>query len=197
MKTKSLILESLLIILPLIGAVVLAKIGLDTNKPPESIMTVCFMFLPAAISYWVIKNKIQSSNHSNPEKIIRIWQYLILYFYISCITFLVLVALDIAEKSIRDTGMLWLTWMIVYGNFRFKIEPYYEPIFDYFSLCEDIQKRVKRFSGKLIFFGGLLSFVFLLVLSESLAGYILIFYLVLFCIAPLFYAKILQSNKVA
>lgn len=67
MRTKSPILEILLIILPLMGAGLLIKIQLDAHKPPEEMLSIFCMFFPATISYWRIKSKVKESNHPNPE----------------------------------------------------------------------------------------------------------------------------------
>jgi prolipoprotein diacylglyceryltransferase len=197
MKTKSLILEILLIVVPIFGGCLIIQYQLNVGKTLENVSSSLCMFLPASISYWVMKNKIYNSNHPNPEKIIRIWQYLILGFYVSCIVFFILVSQHIVEKSIKDIGILWLVWMIIYGNFRVKIEPFYQDPIHFFVADEDIQKRAKRFSGKVMVFGGILSLILLLVLPKSLVGYVLIGYILSFCFATFFYGKILQWRKVA
>ncbi len=197
MKNKSIILEILLIILPLAGAGLIVKIQLETNKPTESMLSLFCMFFPAAISYWRIKSKIKESNHPNPEKPIRIWQYLILGFYISAIAFMILITQKIIERSIKDIAILWLIWMIIYGNFSFKIQPFYEEPIHFFVADEDIQKRIRRLSGKIMVFGGIVSVFLLLLLPENLVGYVLLAYIFSFFIVPSFYGKILQWKKVA
>jgi prolipoprotein diacylglyceryltransferase len=194
---KSLILEILLIIIPIFGAYLIAQYQLNVGKTLQDISSSLGMFLPASVTYWVMKHKIYNSNYPNPEKIIRIWQCLILGFYVSCIIFFILVSQHIIERSIKDIGILWLVWMIIYGNFRVKIEPFYQEPIHFFVADEDIQKRAKRFSGKVMVFGGILCLILLLLLPESLMGYVLIGYILSFCFATFFYSKILQWRKVA
>lgn len=87
--------------------------------------------------------------------------------------------------------------MIIYGNFRSKIEPFYEEPIHFFVADEDVQKRSKRFSSKMLVFGGILSLLLLLILPENLVGYILLGYVFSSFIVPSIYGKILQWRKVA
>jgi prolipoprotein diacylglyceryltransferase len=198
MKTKSLILEILIILISLGMSAYVIKHQMDIHKPIEDILIKTFIVgFPTPVFYWVMKSKIQSSNHPNPEKPLRIWQYLVLGFLVSSILFEIMISYKMVERSIKDIGILWLVWMIVYGNFRVKIEPFYQEPIHFFVADEDIQKRAKRFSGKVMVLGGILSLILLLVLPESLVGYVLIGYFLSFGIAPFFYGKILQWRKVA
>ena len=155
------------------------------------------MFLPVSIGYWVTKNRVHSSNHPTPEKLIRIWQYLLVGFYVSVIIFLILLSQNIIEKNVKYLGILWLTWMIVYGNFRLKIEPFHEEPLHFFVGNEDIQKRSRRLSIKVIVFGGILSLILLLILPESILGYVLLGYIISFLVVPFIYGKIIQRKKLA
>ena len=195
MKAKSIILEILLVIIPIFSACVIVRYELNKGKSLEDISSFLCMYLPASVGYWITKNKIQSSNHPNPEKPIRIWQYLMLGFYVSCTIFFVVSTQSLIEKSLKNIGFLWLIWMIIYGNFRSNIEPFYNDLHAIFTDNENIQKQTKRFSGKLLVFGGILSIILLLILPESLTGYILLTYIFSFFIIPLVYGKIIQRRK--
>ena len=197
MKTKSIILETFIIILPLMGAGLLVRHQLNISKPIENMYPSIFMFSLSAITYWRTKSRIKESNHPNPEKPIRIWQYLLVGFYVSVIIFLTLLYYHIVEKSVKDIGILWLIWMIVYGNFRSKIEPFYEEPLHFFVGNEDTQKRSRRLSGKVMVFGGIVSLLLLLILPENLVGYVLLVYIFSFFIVPFVYGKILQYRKIA
>ena len=195
MKTRLIILEILLVIIPVFSACVIVRYELNEGKSLEDIFSILCMYLPASVGYWVTKNKIQSSNHPNPEKPIRIWQYLMLGFYVSCIIFFILLAQNIVEKSVKNIGFLWLFWMIIYGNFRSNIEPFYNDLHGIFTDDEDIQKQTKRFSGKLLVLGGILSIILLLILPETLIVYVLLTYIFSFFIIPFVYGKIIQRRK--
>jgi hypothetical protein len=198
MKTKSLILEILIVLISLGMSAYVIKHQMDIYKLIEDILIKTFMVgFPTPIFYWIMKSKILSSNHQNPERPIRIWQYLVLGFLVSSILFEVMISYKIVERSIKDIGILWLVWMIIYGNFRVKIEPFYQDPIHFFVADEDIQKRAKRFSGKVMVFGGILSLILLLVLPKSLMGYVLIGYVLSFCFTTFLYGKILQWRKVA
>ena len=196
MKVKSIILETLIILASLAVVAYTVKVQIDLQKTIEDIIMKAFtilVFIP--VFYWRIKVKVQSSNLINPEKTIRIWQYLILGLMASGALFEVLVSYNMAERSVRDVGFLWLVWMIIYGNFRAKIEPFFEAPIYFFVDDENIQKQNKRFSGKLLVFGGVLSIISLLILPENLIGYVLLTYIFSFFIIPFVYGKIIQRRK--
>ncbi len=198
MKTKYSILEILIVLISFGISGYVIKYQIDNYKPIEDILIKTFMVgFTTPIFYWTMKSKVLSSNYPNPEKIIRIWQYLVIGFLISGILFEIMISYKIVERSIKDIGILWLIWMIVYGNFRSKIEPFYQEPIHFFVADEDIQKRAKRFIGKVMVFGGILSLILLFVLPESLVGYVLLAYIFSFFIVPSFYGKILQWKKVA
>ena len=110
---------------------------------------------------------------------------------------MILLSQNIIEKNVKYLGILWLIWMIVYGNFRLKIEPFYEEPLHFFVADEDIQKRAKRLSGKVMVFGGIVSLILLLILPDSILGNILIIYILSVLIVPFIYGKILQYIKIA
>jgi hypothetical protein len=198
MKTKSLILEILIVLISLGISAYLIKHQMDIHKPVEDILLKTFIAAwMAPVLYWRMKSKILSSNHPNPIKPITIWQYFIVGFLISGILFEILVYYKIAERSIKNVAILWLIWMIIYGNYRIIAEPFQDaPVFNFFD-NEYLKKKSKRFSGKVMVLGGILSVVLLLVLPENLSGYVLIVYFLSFGIAPFLYGKILQWRKVA
>ena len=198
MKVKSVILEILIILASLIMTAYVIKVQIDLHKPIEDIVIksiIALISVPAL--YWRMKVKVQSSNLINPEKTIRIWQYLILGLIASGVLFEVLVSYNVSERSVKDLGFLWLVWMIIYGNFRAKIEPFFEEPLYFFVDDVEIQRQTKRFSGKLLVFGGISSIILLLILPENLIGYVLLAYLFSFFIVPFVYGKIIQRRKLA
>jgi hypothetical protein len=174
------------------------KYQLETHKSLESILLFfCAFFLPSSLSYWRLKSKIKESNQSNPEEIIRIWQYLFLGFYVTFIMFFMLAFNGIIERSIKNTGIIFLFWMIIYGNFQAKIFSFTEEPIYFFIPSTNIQKRTHRFVGKFLFFGGIFEIILLLMLPKNLGEYFLLGFVLLYFFLPFVYRLTLQSKEPA
>ena len=58
---KSIILETLLVIIPIFSACVIVRYELNKGKSLEDITSILCMYLPASVGYWITKIK------SNPQ----------------------------------------------------------------------------------------------------------------------------------
>lgn len=86
--------------------------------------------------------------------------------------------------------------MMAIGNYHVNIEPNRETISVYFD-DEEINKKAKRFIGKIQVFGALITIMLVLILPENINYYSIGIYLISLLLIPYLYARKLHKKKFA
>jgi peptidoglycan/LPS O-acetylase OafA/YrhL len=96
----------------------------------------------------------------------------------------------------RIAYVMILIWMMAIGNYHVNIEPNQETVSVYFD-DEEINKKSKRFLGKIQVFGALITIILVLILPENINYYSIGIYLISLLLLPYLYARKLHKKKFA
>ncbi len=196
MKLKSVLLEILIVLFMAGSFYVTAFFEGGLGKSTDFIVGAASGALSGFyLWYWGAKRDLKLTEHPNVEKYIQIWQYLMLFMAIS---FFVMSYLYVEEIILnpRIACVMILIWMMAIGNYRANIEPNQETISVYFD-DEEINKKSKRFLGKIQVFGALITIILVLILPKNIYYYSIGIYLISLLLIPYLYARKLHKKKFA
>ena len=199
MKNKSLLLESTIVVLSVIFTVFsfYFRKEINTNEVPFpfSMGMVIGGVIGFVISYWSTKKAIIETQQTNGERAIETWQYLMISFLV---TSMVIFALYINHEieNLKIMIIFFLAWIGIIGNFRATIEPYTISISLYMDDA-DVNKKTKRFSGKLSVLSSLIGIILVIILPQNLCLYVISVCFLMTLIVPYFYAKQMHNQKFA
>ncbi|MBB6004089.1 hypothetical protein [Arcicella rosea] len=196
MKLKSVLLE-ILIVLFIAGSIYITinyKDGLN-KESDYAIGIACGALFGLYLHFWTVKKDLKLTEHLNIDKAIQTWRYLMLFFAIS---FFVMSYLYVEEIILnpRIACVMVLIWMMAIGNYRANIEPNQETVSVYFD-DEEINKKSKRFLGKIQVFGALITITLVLILPENINYYSIGIYFISLLLLPYLYARKLHKKKFA
>lgn len=196
MKLKSILLEILIVLFMAGSFYVTAFFEGGLGKSTDFIVGVTSgALLGFYFWYWSAKRDLKLTEYPNAEKYIQIWQYLMLFMAICSFAILVLYVKDIISDP-KITCVMYLIWMMIVGNYRANIEVNQETISIYFD-DEEINKKAKRFLGKIQVFGALITILLVLILPELFNYFSIIIYFISLLALPYFYARKLHKQKFA
>ncbi|MEA5403078.1 hypothetical protein VB776_09140 [Arcicella sp. DC2W] len=196
MKLKSVLLEILIVLLMAGTFYITAFFEGGLGKSTDFIIGAASgALLGFYFWYWGAKRDLKLKEHPNAEKYIQIWQYLMLFMAISSFAILVLYVKEIISDP-KITCVMYLIWMMIVGNYRANIEVNQETISVYFD-DEEINKKAKRFLGKIQVFGALITIILVLILPELFNYFSIIIYFISLLALPYFYARKLHKKKFA
>lgn len=196
MKLKSVLLE-ILIVLFIAGSfyVYFTFEGDLGNKLDFSIGILIGAPLSLYFYYWGAKRDLKLTEHPNAEKAIEIWRYIMIFIAISSFGMSMLFVEQIIS-NLRFACVAYLVGMMVIGNYRANIEVNQETISVYFD-DEEINKKAKRFLGKIQVFGALITIILVLILPENINYYSIGIYFISLLLLPYLYARKLHKKKFA
>lgn len=196
MKLKSVLLEILIVLFMAGSFYITAFFEGGLGKSTDFIVGAASgALLGFYFWYWGAKRDLTLSEHPNSEKYIQIWRYIMLFVAISSFSILVLYVKEIISDP-KITCIMYLTWMMIIGNYRANIEVNQETISVYFD-DEEINKKSKRFLGKIQVFGALITIILVLILPENINYYSIGIYLISLLLLPYLYARKLHKKKFA
>ncbi len=199
MKNKSLLVESTIVVLSVIFTIFAFyfRKEINTNEIPFpfSMGMVIGSVIGFVISYWSTKKAIIETEQVNGEKAIETWQYLMISFLLSALGIFTLYVTHEVE-NLKIMIIFFLAWIGIIGNFRATIEPY-TISFSVYMDDVDVNKKTKRFSGKLSVLCSLIGIIVVLILPQKFSLYVVLACFLFTLIVPYFYAKQVHYQKFA
>ena len=138
--------------------------------------------------YWTMKRQIVLEERPNSAQIINIWRYILVG---ACLAAILIAFLF--QKQIVDSDRIWFIYFfvmtMVMGNYRAKIEPNHSESAYIYLEDEEVNRKTKRYSGKLSVVAGLLAIATVPFLSNKQLMLLALGYTFLMLLLPYFYAK--------
>ena len=145
--------------------------------------------------FWGAKRDLKLTEQPNAEKSIEIWQYIMLTISLGNLVLLVLYTNQTIESP-KIMLTFYLLTMAIIGNFRANIIVVEDTLSAFFE-DEIIQKKTKRFLGKIQFFGALITILLVLLLPLNYILYCIGTYFISLLLLPYLYARKLHKKKFA
>ncbi len=196
MKLKSVLLEILIVLFIAGSFYITAFFEGGLGKSTDFIVGIASgALLGLYLHFWTVKKDLKLTEHLNIDKAIQTWRYLMLSFAISFFVMSYLYVEGIILNP-RIACVMVLIWMMSIGNYRANIEPNQETISVYFD-DEEINRKSKRFLGKIQVFGALITIILVLILPKNIYYYSIGIYLISLLLIPYLYARKLHKKKFA